>query len=266
MQHLFKAWTDLAAAFKAASHVLLLADYDGTLAAIVGRPEDAVLSASVRRKLKTLAQQSDTSAGVISGRQLAELKALVAVEGIYYAGNHGLEIEGPGLNFISPGAEAARATMKDIAAQLAEALENIAGVIIQEKGFSVSVHYRLARPEQEDAVTSAVKRITAPHVGKGQIRVYPMKKLWEIRPPVDWDKGKAVALIGREIKAALNLNRLLTIFLGDDTTDEDAFRVLHRPDGWSVFIGGEKASSAADYYLSSVSEVEELLDRLIKLK
>ena len=131
---------------------------------------------------------------------------------------------------------------------------------------SVSVHYRLARPEKEDTVTSAVKRITTPHVDRGEIRVYPMKKLWEIRPPVNWDKGKAVEFIGHEIKANLKLSRLLTIYLGDDTTDEDAFRVVQRPEGWSIFVGGEKASSSAGYYLNSVAEVEEFLDRLIKLK
>lgn len=266
MQHLFQAWSDFISAVGAVSHVLLLADYDGTLATIVGRPEDAVLSPKVRGKLQTLSRKKKVSAGVISGRQLAELKSLVAIEGIYYAGNHGLEIEGPGLNYISSGAEAARPVIAGLGTQLAEALENVAGVIIQKKGFSVSVHYRLVKPEDEDAVTDAVQRITAPHIAKGEIKVYPMKKVWEIRPPVNWDKGKAVAFIAQKIKDVLKLNRLLTIYLGDDTTDEDAFRVLSPPDGWSVFISGEKAASSADYYLYSVAEVEEFLDRLIKLK
>ena len=73
-------------------------------------------------------------------------------------------------------------------------------------------------------------------------------------------------IIINKLKVLLETERIITVFLGDDTTDEDAFRVLHRPDGWSVFITGEKTSSAADYYLESVGEVEELLDRLIKLK
>lgn len=266
MKHLFKAWQDFLADFRAASHILLLADYDGTLAAIVGRPEDAVLSASVRQKLQALARKSRTSVGVISGRQLAELKSLVGIEGIYYSGNHGLEIEGPGLKYINPQAEEACPTMQDLAAQLTPALRNIEGVIIQDKGLSVSVHYRLAKPEKEDAVTSAVKRITAPHVDKGEIRVYPMKKVWEIRPPVNWDKGKAVEFIGHEIKANLKLSRLLTVYPGDDTTDEDAFKVLHRPEGWSVFVGQENASSAAEYFLNSVAEVEEFLSRLLELR
>jgi trehalose 6-phosphate phosphatase len=266
MEYLFKAWPDFITAVKAASHVLLLADYDGTLAQIVGRPEDAALSANVRQKLQALAGKREISVGVISGRSIDELKSLVALEGIYYSGNHGLEIEVPGLKYVNPGAEAARVTMLDLAAQLAEALENIDGVIVQNKGFSVSVHYRLAKPDKESIITEAVKRITAPHVDQGELMVYPMKKLWEIRPPIDWDKGKAVEFIGGKIKANLKLSSLLTIYLGDDTTDEDAFKVLRRPDGWSIFVGGEKAISSAGYYLNSVAEVEQFLDRLIKLK
>jgi trehalose 6-phosphate phosphatase len=265
MQHLFKAWPDFTAAVRAAPHVLLLADYDGTLAAIVGRPEDAVLTAGARRKLEALAQKPEISTGVISGRRLAELKALVAIGGLYYAGNHGLEIEGPGLNYINPEAGAARPVIGRLARELAAELDGINGIIIQEKGFSVSVHYRLA-PDREDIVTGAVKRITAPYLARGEIRVYPMKMVWEIRPPTDWDKGRAAMLIGQKIKDALKLPSLLIVYLGDDTTDEDAFRVLHRPDGWSVFVAGEKTASSADYYLDSVAEVEEFLNRLIKLK
>jgi trehalose-phosphatase len=266
MEYLFKAWPDFARAVKAAPHVLLLADYDGTLAQIVGRPQNAVLSKEVRDNLTKLAKKPAYSLGVISGRSIDELKSLVAIGGIYYSGNHGLEIEGPGLKYVHPQAEAARATMRDLAAQLAEALENIDGVIVQQKGLSVSVHYRLVKLEKENAVTDAMNRITARPHEAGIIRVYPMKKLWEIRPPIDWDKGKAIEFIGNEIKANLKIIRLLTIYLGDDTTDEDAFKVLRRPDGWSIYIGGEKASSSAAYHLDSVAEVEEFLDRLIKLK
>jgi trehalose 6-phosphate phosphatase len=266
VEHLFQAWQDFLIDYRAAAHALFLADYDGTLAVIVGRPEEAVLSAGVRKKLRTLAGKSEISVGVISGRAIKEVKAMVGIEGIYYSGNHGLEIEGPGLKYIHPQAGKARITMKNLAAQLEEALGNINGVIVQEKGLSVSVHYRLAKPEKESTVTAAVKRITAPHIAKGEIRVYPMKKLWEIRPPVDWDKGKATGYIGGVIKAKLKLSSLLTVYLGDDTTDEDAFKVLRRPEGWSIYVGGENKTSAAGYYLESPEEVEALLSRLIELR
>ncbi len=265
MEHLFQAWGGFTSAAKAAPHILLLADYDGTLATIVGRPEDALLSPDARRKLRALAAKKDYSVGVISGRQLAEVKSLVDIKGLYYSGNHGLEIEGPGLDYVHPRADSARPVMRELAAKLAEALGNITGIIIQEKGLSLSVHYRLA-PAKEAVVTAAVKRITARPLEAGLIKVYPMKKLWEIRPTVDWDKGKAVQYIGGQIKDALQLSRLLTVYLGDDTTDDDVFKILHLPDGWGVFVSGEKAASSACYYLNSVAEVEEFLGRLLELK
>jgi len=265
MQYLFKEWGDFSRSIKEAPHVLFLSDFDGTIAVGAGRPEEPALSADIRQKFQALAEKQKISTGVISGRSLAELKSLVAIKDIYYSGNHGLEIEGLGLNYVHPQAEASRSMMQKLGAHLEEALKDIHGVIIQEKGFSISVHYRMARPEDEDAVTGAVKRVTAPQSVKGELSVYPMKKIWEIRPPVDWHKGSAVEFISCRIKSELRLSRLMTIYLGDDTTDEDAFKTLGRPDGWSIFIGGNNSASSAVYYLYSVAEVEELLDRLNKL-
>ena len=123
MQHLFQSWQTFSAAVRAAPHLLLLSDYDGTLTPIVSRPEEAILSPEVRDKLCALTQKPTSSVGILSGRSLSELKSMVAIEGIYYAGNHGLEIEGPGLKFVSQPAETARATIKDITHQLSAALD-----------------------------------------------------------------------------------------------------------------------------------------------
>jgi len=265
MRHLFRSWPEFVKDYRGAEHRLLLADYDGTLAVIVGRPEDARITESAREKLKALAKQPRTTAGVISGRSIKEVEAMVGVAGIYYSGNHGLEIEGPGLSYIHPQARAVRPLMQDLAARLAQVLDNIKGIIVQDKGLSLSVHFRLAKPEDESAVAGVVKQVTAPHVTTGEIKVFPMKKILEIRPPLDWDKGKAVEFIGAKIKADLKLSRLLTVYLGDDATDEDAFKVLKRPEGWGVYVGGDNKKSAAGYFLDSPQEVEELLGRLIKL-
>jgi trehalose-phosphatase len=266
VKHLFKVWDDFSAACRAATHILLLADYDGTLATIVGRPADAILSAGVRQQLINLARQPEISVGVISGRSIEELKSMVGIEGIYYSGNHGLEIEGPGFKYTGPTADFARTTLKELAGQLAAELADIAGVIIQDKGLSLSVHYRLAAKDKEKPVTDAVRRLTTPLIKEGKIRVYGMKKVWEIRPPVDWDKGKAVEAIEQELKKPLPSGRLLTIYLGDDTTDEDAFRIVCPPMGWSIFVGEKNRTSAARYYLPSVNEVAEFLARLNELK
>jgi trehalose 6-phosphate phosphatase len=265
MQHLFQSWTTFSAAVRAAPHLLFLSDYDGTLTPIVSRPEEAILSPEVREKLYTLAQKPTASVGIISGRSMSELKSMVAVEGIYYAGNHGLEIEGPGLKFVSEPAEVARATMKDLARQLSAALDGIAGVIVEDKGLSLSVHYRMVKRGDENIVADTFKKITVPLLNEGKIKITSGKKVMEVRPPIDWHKGKAVEAIIREIKALLKLESVLALYLGDDTTDEDAFRVIHRPEGWSIFVGEENPSSNADYFLNSTTEVGEFLSRLIEL-
>lgn len=265
MEHLFKAWPEFMKDVKAA-HVLLLADYDGTLTPIAPRPVEAILSVSVREKLARLAQKASFSVGVISGRAIEELKAMVGIKGIYYAGNHGLEIEGPGLRYVNPAAAAGRDIIKGLAGRLAAELDKIQGVIIQDKDLSISVHYRLVAKGEVGRVGEIVKRVTAALRKEGKIVLSPGKKVWEIKPPVDWDKGKAVKTVADAVKKNINGQRLLTIFLGDDVTDEDAFKVIQRPAGWGVYVGPENDTSAAGYCLDSPAEVEVLLDRLVELR
>jgi trehalose-phosphatase len=267
VQHLFQSWESFTAAITAAAHTLLLSDYDGTLTPIVSRPDEAILSPGAREKLHALAEKPAVSVGIISGRSLAEIKAMVGIDGIYYAGNHGLEIEGPGLKFTNPAAEAARAEIKHLSRQLSTGLNSIEGVIIEDKGLSLSVHYRLVKAGGESQVASIFHQITSPLLREGRIRLTSGKKVWEARPPIDWHKGKAVESIRQEIKALLKVEQLLTIYLGDDTTDEDAFRVTHHPQGWSIFVGPEEnPSSNADYLLKSTSEVMAFLSRLLELR
>ena len=266
MEHLFLVWESFSSAIRTASRVLLLSDYDGTLTPIVSRPEEAILSPEVREKLRALAEKPAFSVGVITGRMLSEVKALVGIEGIYYAGNHGLEIEGPGLTFINPQAEEAQAEMKDLTQQFSNKLVNIEGVIVENKGLSLSVHYRLVKKSDEQIVAKVFHQITSPRLQDGRIRISSGKKVWEVRPPIDWHKGKAVETIMKEIKTVLGGEVGSVIYLGDDTTDEDAFKVIHRLQGWSIFVGEENPSSNADYFLNSTSEVETFLSRLLKLK
>ena len=143
---------------------------------------------------------------------------------------------------------------------------NIRGVIIEDKGLGLSVHYRLVEQGDVSTVNEVFHQIVSPLLSEGKIRITSGKKVWEVRPPIDWHKGKAVALIRDEIKKLLHLEQLLTIYLGDDTTDEDAFRVIHRPQGWSIFVGQENMASKADYFLNSPSEVADFLSRLVELR
>ena len=266
MQPLLQAWESFAADIRTAAHILLLSDYDGTLTPIVSRPEYAILTPEVRDKLHALAEKPSFSVGIISGRPLSELKTMVGIPGIYYAGNHGFEIEGPGLKFVSPVATAAQAQIQELVQQLSARLDRIEGIIIEDKGLGLSIHYRLVKEDEENLVAEIFHRVTAPLLDEGEIRVTSGKKVWEVRPPIDWHKGKAVETIRQEIQAARKLAQLSTIYLGDDTTDEDAFRIIQRPQGWSIFVGVENPSSTAEYSLNSTSEVLTFLSRLLELK
>jgi len=266
VQHLFQSWASFLSDVRAASHTLLLSDYDGTLTPIVGRPDEALLPPEVEEKLQALAKKPAFSVGIITGRSVSEIKTLVGIEEIYYGGNHGLEIEGPGLKFINPTAQAGQAIIKDLAEQFVARLASTEGVIVEDKGLSLSVHYRLVKESEVNAVATVFQQITSPLLSKGKIRVTSGKKVWEVRPPIDWHKGKAVDTIAKEVKKVRKLEQLLIIYLGDNTTDEDAFKIIHRPLGWSIFVGQENPSSNADYFLNSTSEVGIFLSRLLELK
>ena len=266
MQYLFHSWESFAAGIRSATHVLLLSDYDGTLTPIVDRPDDAILSPSVSEKLRALSKNPAFSVGIVSGRSLSEIRAMVGISGIYYAGNHGLEMEGPGLNFVSPASIEARTITKDLVRQLSAGLADIEGVIIEDKGLGLSLHYRLVKPDEEQAVADIFHQTASPLLREGKIRITSGKKIWEVRPPIDWHKGKAVETIQQAISTLVKPEKLTTVSLGDDTTDEDAFRVVHHPQGWSIYIGQEKPSSNAGYFLNSTSEVLVFLSRLLELK
>jgi trehalose-phosphatase len=244
----------------------MLSDYDGTLTPIVGRPDEAILSSEVKNKLHALTEKPNFSTGIISGRSLSEVKTLVGINGIYYAGNHGLEIEGPSIKFTNTTAEATQVEIKNLFKQLSAKLSDIQGTIIEDKGLSLSIHYRLVKKSKENTVREIFSQITSRPFHEGKIKITSGKKVWEIRPPIDWHKGKAVELIIREMKMMLKCKQLSTIYLGDDTTDEDAFKIIHRPEGWSIFIGKENTLSNADYFLESTSEVSTLLSRLLELR
>lgn len=262
MQYLFNAWNKVAQRLKSSKHVLLLFDLDGTLIPIVDRPELATLPRETRRLLRTLAKNHRYTVGVVSGRALADLKGKVGVEGIIYAGNHGLEIEGFGSNFLEPIAEEMMPFLRILNQVLSATLKGIKGVFVEDKGLTLSVHYRTANDTEEKKVRDAFTRITDPLHVTGRIRVTQGKKVYEIRPPVDWDKGKAIAWLIARCRETRGKEGALPVYLGDDLTDEDGFKVIEKNNGISVFIGAEDSQTVARHFLKSPEEVTELLKML----
>jgi len=262
MQYLFDDWGKVAQRLKSADRILLLTDFDGTLTPIVDRPELATLPQETRKLLRRLARDHRHTVGVISGRALADLKDRVNVEGIIYAGNHGLEIEGFGSSFLEPIAEEMRPFLQMLKLALSAALRGIKGVFVEDKGLTLSVHYRAVEEAEQRKITDALSRIADPLHVTGQIRVTRGKKVYEIRPPVDWDKGKAIAWLIAKFKQARDKGNVLPIYLGDDLTDEDGFKVIEKNKGISIFVGEGDSRSSARYFLKSPEEVAVFLKML----
>jgi trehalose-phosphatase len=197
---------------------------------------------------------------VISGRDLADVRKLVGIDSIYYAGSHGFDIAGPkgrhleyeqGTDFL-PALERAEKILRT-------RLEKIPGALVERKKFSVAAHYREVAEEQAAAVEEAVDRVVA---GEGELRKSAGKKVFEVQPHMDWNKGKALLwLLG-----ALDLDspEVLPFYIGDDVTDEDAFRAIDRR-GIAVVVTDLPRPSAAHYSLRDPDEVREFLQRLTSL-
>ena len=262
MQYLFDAWDSVNRRLKSVDHILFLSDYDGTLTPIVDKPESADLHQETRKLLRTLAKNRRYTVGIVSGRALADLKSKVDLEGIIYAGNHGLEIEGFGSSFFEPIAEEMRPFLKMLNQVLSATLRGIKGVFVEDKGLTVSVHYRLVDDTEEGRVKDTVRKVTDLLHVMGKIRITQGKKVYEIRPPVDWDKGKAIAWLIAKFRESTGKGGALPIYLGDDLTDEDGFKVIEKKKGISIFVGGENFQSVAPYFLKSPEEVTELLKML----
>jgi trehalose 6-phosphate phosphatase len=247
----------LTTAREEAGLMLVGLDFDGTLAPIVSRPEDAALPDATRPLLRQLTARPDTVVALVSGRGLADLRDRVDLADVYYAGNHGLEIEGPGVHRVHEGAEASLETLGRLADTLAGRLDSIDGVIVEDKGLTLSVHYRLvADPAAVSRVTERVRAACGDVAG---LRLTEGKKVLEIRPAVDWHKGRAL----RFLRETLLSGRVgaPTLFIGDDRTDEDAFREVGE-NGCAIVVGPPPPDSAAHAMLRDVDAVARFLHEL----
>ena len=265
MKYLFDSWETIVSKIKEARHAMLMFDFDGTLTPIVDTPEMAKLYEQTRVLLKSLARSHNFTVAVVSGRAINDLQCKVAVPGIIYAGNHGLEIEGPGMSFVHPIIDEIKPVLRVIGLVLKKTLGTMRGVVVEDKGLTLSVHYRLVDDEKAYEVKSIVENTVGVAEVLGKVRTTPGKKVHEVRPNVPWDKGKAIKYIMKRYGKGGRKSGLLPIYLGDDLTDEDAFSVVESYGGIAVYVGGENNLSIASYYLNSSGEVDELIKELLRL-
>jgi alpha,alpha-trehalase len=234
-------------------------DYDGTLTPIAVRFDLTALSSDMRVTLAALA--AHCTVVVISGRDRADVEALVGLDGLYYAGSHGFDITGPGGFRQEYEAGTAFLPMLDWAeAELGRALGGIDGALVERKRFAIAVHYRLVAAPSVMAVEETVDRCLGNHP---ELRKTYGKKIFELRPRLDWDKGRAV----RWLLEALEPDPAGTLpfYLGDDDTDEDAFKALPGQGISILVVDNPDRLTAADYALADTDAVRRFLRTLATL-
>lgn len=242
----------------ACDRLLVGLDFDGTLAPIVDHPDSARLDGSMRDRVAALGELVPTA--VVSGRDLDDLRRRVETPGVILVGSHGLEIAYPGgVVERAPGLERSDTALGTLIHRLRHATADLSGVLVEPKRHSVAVHWRLAGPVEEAATERLIEGIAGGFpafvVGRG-------KMVAEFRPAIDRDKGGAIALL-RDHAAATEGAVPAVLYIGDDVTDEDAFRVLDRSRDTGILVARPSRPSAAGWCLRDTGAVAGFLDRLI---
>ena len=240
------------------AHILLLLDFDGTLSAIAPSPDAAVLRPGNAALLKGLAYHPQCTVGIISGRRLDDVSQKVGVPGLVYAGNHGLEINGPGLQYCHPDVAAALPAIAQAASQMDVALSGVPGAFVERKTITLTVHYRRTPAEYHDTVASLFRDVTQPLIAAGRCRATTAKSALELRPAVDWDKGRALTLIRSRLAPSA-----FPVYIGDDATDEDAFQAAQALGGAGVLVGPATAETGAQWRLDTPADVSTALANLL---
>lgn len=264
MKYFFSEWERLKRTLSD-KFIFLFLDYDGTLTPLVDNPQEAHLPSEIRELLRKLKDAPRCKIVIASGRKLEDLKKRVGLEGVLYVGNHGLEIEGTKINFKSPLSlhylETLQGIKKDLASKIISAIK---GAFIEDKGLALTLHYRLVDKKDIPRLKDLFRQEMIAYMAKDKIRLKDAKMAFEIRPPVRWDKGKvALWLLARQHFMLQEKINILPLYIGDDVTDEDAFKALKNK-GITVRVDGDTASYAK-YFVKDTSEVFRLLKEIEKV-
>ena len=233
---------------------VLFLDYDGTLTPIVARPEEATLAATSREVVRSVAALCPVT--IVSGRDRTVVEALVGLSGLGYIGSHGFDIVGPTEAPVRHEVGEGHLGALDAAeAALRDRLAGVPGAAVERKRFGVAAHYRRA-PDHRAEVETAVREVLA---GAPELALALGKAVFELRPAIEWDKGRAI----RWLLDRWPTTHGIPLHLGDDLTDEAAFAALaHDGLGIGIVVADEDRPTAAQFSLGSPAEVHEFLERL----
>lgn len=242
----------------AGTRLVLLCDFDGTLAELCDDPAAPTLLPRRRALFQTLVTRPDLSLGLVSGRRIVDLRGRTGLpESVYHAGLHGLEIEVDDRRWQHPDLERHRQAVRALVQHLNAMAREVPGLFVEDKDISVAVHVRAVAPERRETVLARARRLAAPGLAAGELAVLGGSFVLEFLPNIAWNKGDATTWIAADVEARYGAAPWV-VFIGDDITDEHAFAAIRR--GIGVLVG--QRPTAAAYRVPSPSDVERLLREL----
>ena len=239
-----------------APRLLLGLDFDGTLSPIVAHPGAASMPAETRELLDALAARPGTTVAIISGRSLEDLRQRVSPK-LILSGNHGLEMLENGVYWRHPLTARCELALHAVCEKLADEIRDIPGAFLEDKSLTVSVHYRNVAERDQPRVLERVK--TALARGDDSVMVRHGKKVVEIHPAIAWNKGSAMLRILARLREASDSD-ISVCYIGDDTTDEEAFRSLT---GAVTIRVCRDCSTEARFRVDDSTQVFEFLSRIL---
>ncbi len=247
-----------------AERFFLFLDFDGTLAPIVKTPQEAYLDSSVKKILKKISENKNFILGIISGRTIKDVKKRVGIKNILYAGNHGLEIYDKKKMHLLTGTSLKPYQQLIILMrkELEKELREIGGVIFENKRTILAVHYRKVAQEEIKILKKIVRDKVSEYVKNKVIKMGKGKKVIEIRPNLNFSKFLALKFFEKLFKRNKSD---ITIYIGDDLTDEEVFSKLRKKD-LKIKVGRKTENSKAEHFLKDPREVKKFLEFLLKIK
>jgi trehalose-phosphatase len=245
-------------------HLLLLTDFDGTLADLAPTPDAAMLSEDVRAGIDALAALPSVTFGVVSGRRLGDVARRVGTPTQFVAGLHGLEIAGPDSTFHHYALESVGAVIGSLRHAAVTRLAWCPGVYLEDKTYALTCHVRQTPPDLRERALEDFEALAEPLVEARVLKVLTGAMAMELLPAVDWHKGRACEWIRGRVRVT-TAKPVTVVYLGDDRTDEDAFTTLHDED---VLIGvGERPHThLIDWRLAGPASVGRLFGQLARLR
>ena len=237
----------------AGRHLLLLTDFDGTLAELAPTPDAAVVSDDVRAEIEKLATLDSITVGVVSGRRLDDVSRRVGPSAEFAAGLHGLEITGPGVQFHHYALDSVEPVIDRLARETRRQLAWCPDYYLENKTFALTCHVRRTPPGLAERALEEFEALAEPYLEARVLKLLTGAKAIELLPAVDWHKGRAVGWIRDRVSPRID-SPVSVIYLGDDRTDEDAFTALADDDA-AIGVGDRPHTHLIDWRLAGPASV-----------